>query len=396
MATIINHNIEAINSYRNLWATNAMLAKSLERLSSGLRINRASDDAAGLQISEKMRGQIVGLNAAIKNALDGISLIRVAEGAMTEMSADLIRMRELSVLASTDVLTSTDRLAYQNEFLALQKHVERIATTTEFNTRVLLDGSLSATVGVDRTDYTFRGQVTRTDQWSARRITIQIGANVGQAISLGICSLRVGSWASDAVPIISANTMNYQDGAWNNGADVNTFDFPSYMWAYDMVGGLNIAYSGATTGDGMFGTIGYAVVINDDTIAGGQLVGDVEAQRAVVGREYSNQVYVHTRGAIDIKTVSNAQTSLWRVEQAIRKVSQIRARLGSIENSLNSAVNSLQIAVENTQAAESRIRDADMALEMTMFTRNQVLAQAGMAMLAQANMQPQNVLSLLR
>ena len=144
MATIINHNIEAMNAYRNLFQTNGMLAKSLERLSSGYRINRASDDAAGLAISEKMRAQISGLGAAQKNAQDGISLIRVAEGAMQEVNADLVRMRELAVLASTDILTSSDRMAYQNEFMQLQKHVERVTNTTEFNTRTLLNGALSS------------------------------------------------------------------------------------------------------------------------------------------------------------------------------------------------------------------------------------------------------------
>lgn len=189
--------------------------------------------------------------------------------------------------------------------------------------------------------------------------------------------------------------MNYVDGQWNNGADATQYDFNTYGWAYDMIGGLNIAYSGATTGDGMFATVGYAVVINDENIARYGLA-NFDAQIAQVGQQYSNAVNVHTRGAVDIKTVSNAQTALWRIDQAARKVSSVRARLGAMEASLNSIVNSLQVAVENTQAAESRIRDADMAKEMTDFTRAQIMAQAGMAMLAQANLQPQNVLSLLR
>jgi len=149
MATIINHNLEAMNAYRNLYGTNNALAKSLERLSSGYRINRAADDAAGLAISEKMRAQISGLNAAQKNAQDGISLVRVAEGALAEVNANLVRMRELAVLASTDILTSTDRMAYQNEFVLLQKQVERITNTTEFNTRTLLNGAMSTAMSLD-------------------------------------------------------------------------------------------------------------------------------------------------------------------------------------------------------------------------------------------------------
>jgi flagellin len=381
MATIINHNMEAMNAYRNLYGTNHMLAKSLERLSSGYRINRASDDAAGLAISEKMRGQISGLNSAIKNALDGVSLIRVAEGALAEVNADLVRMRELAVLAATDILTSSDRLAYQNEFLALQKHVDRIANTTEFNTRTLLNGALSCSTAMNAANYVDRHKAVATDaafDLSARHMVIQVGANVGQQISFGIINLRIGSWHADNMDfggtgqaIISARTMNTDNLVATAGFNPTGFD----SWREDYIGGLNIGYSDR-------GFVSFAA-----GVLGGW---------ATVGSQYSTAVQVYTQGPVDITTISRATTALWRIDQAIEKVAAVRARLGAQENALNSAVNSLQISVENTQAAESRIRDADMALEMSTFTRNQVLAQAGMAMLAQANMQPQNVLSLLR
>lgn len=343
--TVINHNLEAMNAYRNLYTSNLMLSRSLERLSSGYRINRASDDAAGLAISEKMRAQISGMGAAMRNAQDGISLIRVAEGALQEVNTNLVRMRELSVLAASDILTSTDRMAYQNEFMLLQKNIEDITTTTEFNTRTLLNGALSTAA---------TGAPTTIDNGArAQHLTIQVGANVGQTISLGVINLRIGSWATAGLAV-SAGTMN---GATN--------------WTSDYVGGLNIGYSGAYNA----GTLG--------------------ALRSV-GGQYSASVNIYTRGPIDIKNISNATTALWRIDEAVKKVATIRARLGAMENALTSAINSLSVNLENTQAAESRIRDTDMAYEMTQFTRHQIMAQAGIAMLAQANLMPQNTLVLLR
>jgi flagellin len=342
---VINHNLEAMNSYRNLSASNLMLGRSLERLSSGYRINRASDDAAGLAISEKMRSQIGGMNAAMRNAQDTISLVRVAEGALGEVNADLVRMRELAVLGSTDVLTSADRLAYQNEFVLLQKHVERVVNTTEFNTRTLLNGSLSSNA---------TGAPTTLDNGAiAKHLTIQVGANVGQVVSMGIVNLRIGTWAT-GTGVVSAGTTN---GLTN--------------FAADYVGGLNIGYSGAYN----IGTVG---------------------AWATVGGIYSTNVQVYTRGPVDIKTISKATTALWRIDEAVKKVAYVRAKLGALENAMQSSINSLANTVENLQAAESRIRDTDMAYEMTQFTRAQIMSQAGIAMLAQANMMPQNVLALLR
>jgi flagellin len=352
MATVINHNIEAMNSYRNLSLTNSMMSKSLERLSSGYRINRAADDAAGLAISEKMRAQISGLGAAQKNAQDGISLIRVAEGALSEVNSSLTRMRELAVLASTDILTSQDRMAYQNEFQQLQKHVERVTNTTEFNTRTVLNGSMStgATTGL-------AVDAGNANSIEARHLVIQVGANVGQQISLGVVNLRIGTWAT-GTGTVSAGTLN---GATD--------------WTQDQVGGLNIGYSSNGVASMMAGALGGWIT---------------------VGNQYSTATAVYSRGPIDITTVSRAQTALWRIDQAIQKVAGVRAKLGAIENALTSAMNNLAINEENTQAAESRIRDADLAKEMTMFSKAQIMSQAGMSMLAQANMQPSNVLSLLR
>lgn len=268
----INHNIQALNAYRNLNNTNNATSKSLEKLSSGLRINRAADDAAGLAISEKMRSQVRGLNMAERNSLDAISLIQTAEGALSSTHEILQRMRELAVQASNDTLEAPDRLAIQEEVTALTTEIDRIANTTEFNKKKLLDGSFT-------------------------NVTFQIGAN-----------------ASQTLPITISN--------------------------------MNAATIGA--------------------------------------------------GGLDFTTITGAQTSITAIDTAISKVSEQRSKLGAAQNRLEHTVTNLQTANENLTAAESRIRDLDMAKEMTQFTRNNILNQAGQAMLAQANQLPQGILQLLQ
>lgn len=268
----INQNVAALNAWRNLTANNTSLSKSLERLSSGLRVNRAADDAAGLAISEKMRSQIRGLHMAQRNAQDGISLIQTAEGALIEAHAILQRMRELAVQAANDgTLVDEDKAKLQEEVAQLIDEIDRIAETTEFNTQKLLDGS-------------FTGK------------QLQIGANAGQSITVSIEDM----------------------GASALGIDV-----------------------------------------------------------------------------VDISTVAGANTAISLLDAAIEQVSSQRSELGALQNRLEHTYNNLGVAAENLTAAESRIRDADMAREMSQFTRSQILLQASTAMLAHANMAPQSVLQLL-
>lgn len=276
----INQNISALNAYRNLTITNTALSKSMEKLSSGLRINRAADDAAGLAISEKMRGQIKGLNQAVRNAQDAISLIQTAEGALNETHSILQRMRELAVQAANDTYTTADREKIKDELTELRAELNRIASTTEFNTQKLLDG-------------TFKSK------------KFHIGANSGQNIVLSIA------------------TMN--------------------------AAGLSIT----------------ATAIN---VAAGSAGSQQSAANALIGT----------------------------LDDAIEKVSKERSKLGAYQNRLEHTIANLQTAAENLSAAESRIRDLDMAQEMMAFTRNQILMQAGTAMLAQANQAPAVVLQLLR
>ncbi len=266
----INHNIAALNTQRQLTTANNSQAKSMEKLSSGLRINRAGDDAAGLAISEKMRAQVRGLDMAAKNSQDGISLIQTAEGALNETHAILQRMRELSVQAANGTNTDEDIQFIQDEIDALSSEIDRIATDTEFNTKKILDGSVTT-------------------------ITLQIGANANQTIDVTLTDMKAG----------------------NIGA-----------------------------------------------------------------------------GGIDVTT--DAQQAITDLDAAILAVSEHRSALGAVQNRLEHTINNLGTTSENLTAAESRIRDVDMAREISEQTKQSILSQAAQAMLAQANQTPQGVLQLLR
>jgi len=275
----IQNNIAALNAHRWLGINQTMANKALERLSSGFRINRAADDAAGLAVSEKMRAQIRGLEQATRNAQDGVSLIQTAEGGTQEIHSMLQRMRELAVQAASETLTDDDRALLNEEFEQLSKEITRIAAEKEFNKQKLLDG-------------------TATD------IDIQVGPNpgTGQTITFAIANLTAT--------------------------------------------GLGVVAGTAT-------------------------------------------------GELNISTVTGANAAISALDTAITTVSTERAKLGAVQNRLEYTLTDLGITTENLTAAESRIRDADMALEMMQFTKYNILAQSSIAMLAQANLQPQNVLQLL-
>ena len=268
---VVQHNLTAMNTNRQLGITTNAQAKSTEKLSSGYRINRAGDDAAGLSISEKMRSQIRGLDKASSNAQDGISAIQVAEGALNETHSILQRMNELATQAANDTNTSTDRTAIDAEMDQLVAEIDRIQSTTQFNTMNLLDG-------------TFTGK------------KLQVGALQGQTIDISI-------------------------------------------------GNMN-----ATT-----------LQVNN----------------------------------LDVTTNANAGTSMKAIQDAIEKVSTQRSGLGAVQNRLEHTIANLDTTSENTSAAESRIRDVDMAKEMVTYSKNNILAQAGQSMLAQANQSTQGVLSML-
>jgi len=269
---VVQHNLTAMNTNRQLGITTGAQAKSTEKLSSGYRINRAGDDAAGLSISEKMRSQIRGLDKASSNAQDGISAIQVAEGALNETHEILQRMNELATQAANDTNTSTDRSAIQAEITQLVSEIDRIQSTTQFNTMNLLDG-------------TFKNK------------NLQVGALEGQTI----------------------------------GIDIE----------------------------------------------------DMSASKIGVA-------------SVDVTSHANASAAMTSIQAAIEQVSTQRSDLGAIQNRLEHTIKNLDTTSENTSAAESRIRDVDMAEEMVTFSKNNILAQAGQSMLAQANQANQGVLSLLQ
>ena len=272
---VVQHNLTAMNANRQLGITTGQQAKSSEKLSSGYRINRAADDAAGLTISEKMRSQIRGLNKASDNAQDGISLIQTAEGALNEAHSILQRMNELATQAANDTNTTSDRTAIQSEIDALTSEIDRIASTTQFNTQNLLSGGFSAK-------------------------NLQVGALSGQKIS---------------ITIVAMNAKGIGITAGNNNS-VSTFE--------------------------------------------------------------------------------KAGEAMKTFQDAISAVSKQRSALGALQNRLEHTVANLDNVAENTQSAESRIRDTDMAEEMVEYSKNNILAQAGQSMLAQANQSTQGVLSLLQ
>lgn len=268
---VVQHNLTAMNANRQLGVTTSAQAKSTEKLSSGYRINRAGDDAAGLTISEKMRSQVRGLNKASTNAQDGVSLIQVAEGALAETHSILQRMNELATQAANDTNTTIDRNAVQKEINQLVSEIDRIQSTTQFNTMNLLDGSFSGK-------------------------NLQVGSLSGQAISISISNMN-----SSSLKVTNMSVASY----------------------------------------------------------------------------------------------ASAGSAMDQIQSAINSVSEQRSYLGALQNRLEHTIANLDNISENTQAAESRLRDTDMADEMVEYSKNNILAQAGQSMLAQANQSNQGVLSLL-
>ena len=366
----INHNISALNTYNKMTVNQNAATKNMEKLSSGQRINRAGDDAAGLAISEKMRGQIRGLEQAATNAQDGISLIQTAEGALNETHAILQRMRELSVQSANDTNTAEDRQQLQNEVDQLSNEITRIAKDTTFNNSNLLDGSfdgkfhiganagqdLSVNIGkMDSASLGATGSVTHGElvitNGSGEAIEIKVEQQTGNSLDAtadikdGVLTIKLGTNAAGAPQTIDAATLAEE---LNEIQDLE-----------DM--GISFTVAGA-------GTANVTVTTAD--------------LKATAGISISSQA-----------DASNAITAL---DAAINSVSAERAKMGAVQNRLEHTINNLSTSAENLTAAESRIRDVDMAKEMMEMTKNNILQQAAQSMLAQANQTPQNVLQLLR
>ncbi|MGF9976245.1 flagellin [Viridibacillus arvi] len=362
----IQHNISALNTHRNLGFNNAQSAKNLEKLSSGYKINRAGDDAAGLAISEKMRGQIRGLDMATKNSQDSISLIQTAEGALNETHSILQRMRELAVQSSNDTNVTEDRDALQKEVEQLREEITRISTDTEFNTQKLLNSD-------------FKDKV------------FHIGANEGQNIKLSI-----GDMSSKALGLeVGAEQVKAGTAATaGTGADASTWKAKDTVLVTEVVADGTKAYDKA----------GNVVTVGGTVLTAGAIArAEVKATQDGFYNDTTNSLTkaaadgaTVTVGGLDISKQTTADAAITTLDAAIKTVSDTRSNLGAVQNRLEHTINNLGATSENLTAAESRIRDTDMAAEMMAFTKNNILTQAAQSMLAQANQQPQGVLQLLQ
>ncbi|MBM7557465.1 flagellin N-terminal helical domain-containing protein [Halanaerobacter jeridensis] len=366
----INTNVAALNSYNQLKQTNQAMDDSLEKLSSGQRINKAADDAAGLAISEKMKSQTKGLAQAQRNAQDGISMIQTAEGAMKETHSILQRMRELSVQSANDSNTDADREEIQKEMTQLGDEIERIADTTEFNTKNLLDGS----------------QEDKSVQYTVSGAAGSYGTGSGAVEFDGDYTVQAmdvdgdGTKTSGTVEVLNEND---EVVASNTGGTSVTFDNVEFTAsASGTTLDVNVT-SGTSGGAGADNSLTFQIGAN-----GGQ---DTNLDIQAMGKD---DLKVAT-GDINVKSQSSAEIAIGVIDKAIGKVSGERSKLGAKQNRLNSTINNLSASEENLTSAKSRIKDVDMAKEMMEMSKSRVLKQAGTSMLAQANQKSQGVLSLL-
>ena len=542
---IINHNMNALNAHRNMNVNNTAAGKSMEKLSSGLRINRAGDDAAGLAISEKMRGQIRGLTQASRNASDGISMIQTAEGALNETQNILQRMRELSVQSSNDTNTAADRQSIQKEIEQLTEEIDRIGNNTEFNTQSLLKGdgstklegisidlagkttmtagddakTVEAKVNIDLQNVTANGNVKLGINGKSIEVKLTTGGNAGDiangdTVSLGTApnkdkvhdsvvkviqnkidgdedlkgnfkvSVNAGKVVVEAVKsgensgvkgniklektvagatITDSNAGTVAEGSTVVGKDVKATAAKATINLEDLtvehlltkgitIGGKQIEFYDADEGAYSGSAIGVSITSAKDA------VGDIDEEKLVaaiieqtkgkledveLSKSLNNELIVTStqtgvnskveieNGAknegfeatfqvgansnqtisisigdmradalgvkdVDLRTAEGSQNATATIQAAIEKVSTERAGLGAVQNRLEYTISNLDNTTENLTSAESTLRDVDMAKEMMTFSKNNILNQAAQAMLAQANQQPQNVLSLLR
>ncbi|WP_342429525.1 flagellin [Neobacillus sp. FSL H8-0543] len=420
----INTNVAALNTHRQLTAGSNAAAKNMERLSSGLRINRASDDAAGLAISEKMRGQIRGLEVAQKNAQNGVSLLQTAEGALNETHSILQRMRELAVQSANDTNTSSDRVKLQSEIDTLAEEVGRIGSSAEFNGKKLLNGSFDGTfqIGANQ-DQNMSIKIGDSQSFSLG-VAGSVGIEQSSIVTVGATTtgdtLKAGTYSvsdnagtfevkdeNGKVVAASADGLTFTTKAFDGTAGDDTFTFSqavkSGTLSYD---GTNVKATAQFTNTGLEAG-SYKFDDNDNVLL--DTHGEVVA-RTTDGIQFKGAdgttVFSATValtggdalkvGGADVSTQSAANTSITSINTAIETVAAERSKMGAVQNRLEFTNNSLSTTAENLTSAESRIRDVDMAKEMMTFTKNNILSQAAQAMLAQANQQPQAVLQLLR
>ena len=384
MPMVINTNVMSLNAQRNLTTSQSQLSTALQRLSSGLRINSAKDDAAGLAISERFTTQIRGLNQAVRNANDGISLAQTAEGALAEVGNNLQRIRELAVQSSNATNTNSDRAALQAEVTQLLNEIDRVANQTSFNGVKLLDGSFSGAV-------------------------FQVGANAGETITLtsitdaNVAALGSVTQATGADLSVAASSLTgygtaiAAGGVTINGVDIGAIGAASSAAerAGQLVNAINNVSQQSGVGASYDGATGQITL----TSAAAVVVAGTTDDVTVAGWDNDTFGSASTTNGIAGLTVASfagAQLAIQLADSALTSINSTRATLGAVQNRFSSVVANLQTGAENLAASRSRIQDADFAAETASLTKAQILQQAGTAVLAQANAIPQNVLSLLQ
>ena len=399
----INNNIMAFNAQRNLNSSAGALGKSLEKLSSGFRINRAADDVAGLVISQGLRSQVSGLKQATRNAQDGISVVQTAEGALTEVHSMLNRMRDLAVqAANTGSQDINARNAAQTELAQLREEIDRIAGTTSFGGQKLLNGDFGKTPA-------------RTTGFTANSANVNLGTNTSidfdftAAGGANIAALTLTGVSGSAADLANEIQSGVRAALIATGTAANlklANDFTVKAETQGAGAVFKVELAGVNAGQtfAVTGTAATAMNLTAVTAAAGtggvfQVGANVTSSEQVnisigdIRISGGNTVEFSNLSTVNVAT--DASTAQTRIDAAIAKVSQLRGDLGAKQNRFESTISNLQVTTENLSASESRIRDTDMAAEMVDFTKNSILQQAGTAMLAQANQLPQSILRLL-
>jgi flagellin len=456
MALSVNVNVASLNAQRNLQRSGLDLSRALERLSSGFRINRAGDDAAGLAISETLRSQIRGLQQAVRNANDGLSLVGTAEGALNESTNIIQRIRELSIQAANGTNSAANRSSLQDEINNLIAELDRIGNTTQFNGRNLLDGSftsvqfqigankdqtidvsiqtgnlIATTVndasgladlsinGVAIADPVAADDTVSTTQNDASAIALAAAINASTGDTGVTAEVNAAVYTGGNVTAGTLNSTDYveingvrlqggvlagdSDSALRNAINAVsnqtgvTASLSGSALVLTAADGRNIQVTAAGTGATISGLAaevyhGGVTLVSSNTISVGG-TNAVAAGFAVTSYTVDNNTAINK---VDVTSASGAQTAIRTADYALNQLNTTRAGLGAVTNRLDSTISNLQATAENLSASESRIRDADFALETAALTRAQILQQAGVAILAQANLVPQAALSLLR
>ncbi len=384
MSLVVNNNLMAANVARNLNQHYGRLQTSTQRLSSGLRINSAADDAAGLAIRELQRADIAALHQGARNANDAISMIQTADGAMGVIDEKLIRMKELAEQAATGTYSSTQRLMIESEYQAMASEITRIANATDFNGMKLLDGTLSGSTH-DGTG------LTSTGKMKIHFGTANDSAEDYYYITIGSCtasSLGVGNaagWEMAGENLISVRRKILDDkDNWTGKWDYGTLDLTK----------CDVKLADYKNADGSMDWAGYQNAVDKWVNDSVKKNANITFKNAT-GEKYAAQGEALRSAGYTVSTQEAAQRALEGINNAIESKDKIRAHLGAMQNRLENTITNLNVQAENLQAAESRISDVDVATEMTQFVRNQILTQSAVAMLGQANSLPQMAMQLI-